>query len=169
MKKTMSLVLSLTFISTFLFGCQPGDDITADNNKMTKVEQQTGVVAETDSEKVGTNQQLEEDGEKLKLEAEITKVSISKLQGKVTTVFDDSGSLNTIDDIMSSVVKQSGIVNMASPEFNLEVAYANDNKQTLYLWIGKKGRQSTFMNSNNTHTIYMVSEEMTDKLIDLIE
>ena len=85
MRKTMSLVLSLTFISTVLFGCQSGDNTTKDTDK-NKIEQETEVVTKTDIDEIDTNQQSEEDNEKLKLVGEISKVGISKSKGFDPTV-----------------------------------------------------------------------------------
>ena len=168
MRKTMPLVLSLTFISTILFGCQSGDNTTKDTDK-NKIEQQTEVVTKTDTDKVETNQQSEEDKEKLKLDGEISKVSISKLKGNDTTVFNDDKSIETFNTIFTSTVKENGIVNMSNPEYYIDVVYSNDNKQSFHLWIGENGEKSTLMKTDDTNTIYTVSEEMTDKLKDLIE
>lgn len=143
----MSLVLSLTFISTVLFGCQSGDNTTKDTDK-NKIEQETEVVTKTDIDKI---------------------VSISKSKGFDPTVFNDDKSIETFNTIFTSAVKEEGIVNMVNPEFYIDVVYSNENKQSFNLWVGEKGERSTFMNSNDTNTIYTVSEEMTDKLIDLIE
>ena len=168
MRKTMPLVLSLTFISTILFGCQSGDNTTKDTDK-NKIEQQTEVVTKTDTDKVETNQQSEEDKEKLKLDGEISKVSISKLKGNDTTVFNDDKSIETFNTIFTSTVKENGIVNMSNPEYYIDVVYSNDNKQSFHLWIGENGEKSTLMKTDDTNTIYTVSEEMTDKLVDLFE
>ena len=151
MKNTMSLVLSLTFISTILWGCQSGDSTTIDTDK-TKPEQQS-----------------EEENEKLNFDREITKVSISKAQGNIITVFDDEKSIETFKSIISSAVNENGIVNIVNPEYYMDVVYANKNKQSFELWIGEKGEKSALMKTNNTYTLYTVSKEMTDKLIDLIE
>ena len=151
MKKTMSLVLSMTLVSTILLGCQSGDNTTIDTDK------------------AKTNQQLEENDGKLKFDGEITKVSISKSKGNDTTVFDDDQSIETIKSVFASAVKENGIVNMANPEFYMDVVYANENKQRFQLWIGEKGEKSTLMRTDDTNTIYTVSEEMTDELIDLFE
>jgi len=147
----MSLVLSLTFISTILWGCQSGDSTTIDTDK-TKPEQQS-----------------EEENEKLNFDREITKVSISKAQGNIITVFDDEKSIETFKSIISSAVNENGIVNIVNPEYYMDVVYANKNKQSFELWIGEKGEKSALMKTNNTYTLYTVSKEMTDKLIDLIE
>lgn len=168
MKKTMSLVLSLTFISTILLGCQSGDSTTIDTDK-TKPEQQSEVVTKIDTDNAETNQRSEEENEKLNFDGEITKVSISKVQGNITTVFDDEKSIETFRSIISSAVNENGIVNIVNPEFYMDVVYANKNKQSFELWIGEKGEKSALMKTDNTYTLYTVSKEMTDKLIDLIE
>lgn len=167
MKKTLSLVLSLTFVSTILLGCQSGDNTTKDTDK-TKPEQQTEVVSKTDTDKVETNQPSEEDNEKLQFDGEIIKIKISESQGNGTTIFDDDVSIETLNSIFSSAVKESGLVNMANPEFNMDV-YTNKSLQSFHLWIGEKGEKSTLMKTDDTNTIYTLSEEMTDKLVDLIE
>ena len=167
MKKTLPLVLSLTFVSTILWGCQSGDNTTKDNDK-TELEQQTEVVSKADKDKVETKQS-EEDNEKLQFDGEITKVSISKSKDNNTTVFDDDESIETIKSLFVSAVKENGIVNMANPEFYMDVVYPNENKKSFHLWIGEKGEKSTLMKTDDTNTIYTVSEELTDKLIDLIE
>lgn len=134
MKKTLSLILSLAFISTILLGCES-----------------------------------EEDSEKLKLNAEIIKVSISNSQGNSATIFDDDASIETLNTIITSAVIVKGFPMMANPEFYMDVVYANENKQRFHLWIGEKGEESTIMQIDDTHNIYTISEEMTDKFVDLIE
>lgn len=146
----MFLVLSLTLMSVILMGCQSEDSTTIDADK-TNPEQQS------------------EENANLKFDGEITKVSISKSTGNSETVFEDDGSIETLKSIISSALKENGIVDMASPEFNMDVVYENENKQSFHLWIGEKGQKSALMKSDDTHTIYTVSEEMTKKLIDLIE
>lgn len=165
MKKTLSLVLSLTLISTILLGCQSGDNTTKDTDK-NKLEQQTEVVTKTDTE-IETNQQSEEGNKNLKIDEVITKVSISK--GDETTVFYDDKYIETFNTVFTSAIKENGIVNMTNPEFYIDVVYANENKQSFYLWLGEKGEKSTLMKTDDTHTIHTVSEEMTDKIIDLTE
>lgn len=139
MKNIILFVLSLVFVSAILLGCQLKDN--------------TG---------------LQSDGE-------ITKVSISKSGGfaKVNpdffAVFDDEKNLKTLRGVISSAVKQEGIVDMVEPEFDLQVIYENGDIQGFHLWVEEKGQRSTLMNIDNTHTAYTVSEEMTNKLIDLVQ
>lgn len=150
MKKVISLVLLSAFMSVILLGCQSEDSTTINVDKPTP-------------------EQQSEDSGKLILDGEITKVSISKTKGNSETVLEDSSSIETLKSIISSAVKENGEVNMANPEFYMDVTYENENIQSFHLWIGEKGQKSTLMKTDDTHTIYTVSEEMNDKLIDLIE
>ena len=100
----------------------------------------------------------------------ISKASaFSKTKGVDEITIDDKESINTFRSIFSNAVEEPGIVKMADPEFNLEVDYDNEKHSNLYLWIGEKGQRSTFMKTEDTHTIYTVSEEETDKLIELVK
>ncbi len=58
---------------------------------------------------------------------------------------------------------------MADPEFYLEVNFDKENQQSLYVWIGEIGKRSTFLKTEDTHTIYTVSEEKTDHLIEIVQ
>lgn len=106
---------------------------------------------------------------------EISKVSISKSNGfgKVNsdfdTVYEDGKTLKFFNDVISSLVKQAGIVNMSDSDFDLELIYTDGTKQGYHLWVGEKGQTSTLMNTDDTHTIYSISEEMTNEIIDLVE
>lgn len=105
----------------------------------------------------------------------ISKVSISKSNGfgKVNseffTVYEDKETLEIFKNAISNAVKLEGIADMAEPEFDIKVVYTDGNKQGYHLWVGEKGQKSTIMNVNDTHTIYSISEEITNKLIDLVK
>lgn len=162
MKKSMFLIFTITFVSTFLLGCQ-SEDNTA------KMEEQTEALAKKDAEKIEVDNQLDESQEKLKLDGEIIKVSISNLEANETIDFEDDETIEMFTNLISQAVKKNGIVSMVSPKFTISVVYNNENKQSFNLWIGNKGGQSSIMDTDDTHTIYIVSEDMTGKLIDLIE
>ena len=105
---------------------------------------------------------------------EISKVSLSNSNtiGQINTdfftVYEDEEVLETFQNIFTSAVKQEGIVQIAEPEFDLEVIYKEGNKQEYHLWLGEKDEQSTLMQVEDTHTIYTISEEATNQLIDLV-
>ena len=104
----------------------------------------------------------------------ISKVSVSKSSGfgKVNSdffaVYEDKETLDTFDNAISNAAKRDGIVDIAEPEFDLEVIYTDGNKHGYHLWVGEKGQKSTLMDVNDTHTIYLISEDLTNKLIELI-
>ncbi|MGP7818246.1 hypothetical protein [Niallia sp. 01092] len=149
MRKVILMSLSLTFISSLLFGCQPKENITTETavNPTTKTE----------------------NNKKLSINSDFNSVSISKTKGVDEITFDDKESIDAFRSILPNAVKEAGIVNMADPEFYLDIGYNRKNHQSLYLWIGEKGQRNTFMKTEDTHTIYTVSEEETDKLIELVD
>lgn len=106
---------------------------------------------------------------KLLIDSTFKSVSISKPKGINEVTFEDQDSLESFQSIFSSAGKEPGIVDMADPEFYLTVNYDKGTHQDLYVWIGEKGQRSTFMKIEETHTIYAVSEEKTDQLIELVE
>lgn len=107
--------------------------------------------------------------EKAANESEWTSISISKTKGVDAITFDDQETMNTLQSIFASAVKVAGIADMTDPEFYLKVVDDKENQKRMHLWIGEKGQKSTIMNTEDTHTIYTVSEEQTEKLIELVE
>ncbi|MBY6036957.1 hypothetical protein KUV80_09840 [Fictibacillus nanhaiensis] len=144
--RKFTLLLFLTLLSAILFGCQSEDNTTIDAGT--------------------TKTELQSQDNDLKVETKIAKISISKSKGVNSTVFEESETLETFKSIFLSAVREEGIVNMANPEFYLDVTYTNDPKQSFHLWTGEKGQKSTLMKTDDTNTIYTVSEEMTYKLIN---
>ena len=151
MRKNIVTILTAVLVSSFLFGCQSKDNSMA-----------------METEKPTTEIQVE-DNNQLKLDGDITKIIVSKTKGVHATVFEKEELIETFKSIISGANKESGIVNMANPELYMDVVYKNENKQSFYLWIGDKGQKSTLMKTDDTHTIYTVSEEMTDMVIELVE
>ncbi|QFF98448.1 hypothetical protein PB01_06190 [Psychrobacillus glaciei] len=146
MKKVFLLVFTSTFMLIILFGCQSKGNTTLESIN---------------------NSELQFEGKR-------TKVNISKSKGfsanlDFFTVLEDEENFETVKRILSSSVKEEGIVDMAEPEYYLEVISEDESKEGFYLWVGEKGQRSTFMKMDNTHTIYTVSEEMTNKMIELVE
>jgi hypothetical protein len=143
------MVLSLTFMSLVLFGCQPKENVSTE----------TTVHPSSTSE----------NNKKLSIDSNFIKISVSNSKGVDEIIFNDKESIKSFQDIFSSAVKVDGISNMAKPGFYLNVVYDKNNQQSLHLWIGEKGQRSTIMKAEDTQTIYSVSEEMTDKLIEIVE
>jgi len=141
LRKGILKALALIVISALLFGCQFNENLSTKSAN----------------------------DHKLSIDSDFKSVSISKPKGFNEITFDDKESLKAFQDIFSSTVKEPGIVDMADPEFYLEVNSDKENQQSLYVWIGEIGQRSTFMKTEDTHTIYTVSEEKTDHLIEIVQ
>ncbi|MGE7602529.1 hypothetical protein ACQKL5_08455 [Peribacillus sp. NPDC097675] len=148
MKKTILLAVFLISISSILFACQ---------SKESTIEISANPATKSENDK------------KLSINTGFKNISISKIKGFNEITFDDKETLKAFQDIFSSAIREPGIVDIADPEFYLDVVYDKDNPQNLFLWIGEKGQRSTFMKTEDTNTIYTVSNDMTDKLIELVE
>ncbi|WP_153731081.1 hypothetical protein [Sporosarcina obsidiansis] len=104
------------------------------------------------------------------VKGDIAKVSISKSNsfGQVNEEFfavtEEEGTLKTLQNTILNAVKQPGIVDMVASDYDMEVVYDDGSTQGYHLWLGEKGQKSTLMQVDDTHTIYTVSEEMTDPL-----
>ncbi|MBS4192411.1 hypothetical protein KHA94_19840 [Bacillus sp. FJAT-49705] len=148
MKRIILMALSIISISSLLFACQSKENTTETSANPT-------VKSENDK--------------KLSINNNFKSISVSKTKGVDEITIDDKESINAFQSIFSSAVKEPGQVNMADPEFYLEVVYNKENHQSLYLWIGEKGQGSTFMKTEDSNTIYTFSEKKTNKLIELVE
>ncbi len=101
-------------------------------------------------------------------------VSISNATefGQVNTDFfkeyEEKESLELFQKARTTAVKNEGIVDMASPEFDLRVVDTDGKKQDYHLWLGEVGQNSGIMDVNDTHTLYYISEDFTEQLIALI-
>ncbi|MFS0781980.1 hypothetical protein [Bacillus sp. 1P06AnD] len=149
MKKITCVALSLVFMVLFLFGCQSKENSSSETNV--------------------NSPSIPENNKHLSIDNHFTSVIISKPKGFNTITFDDQKSLKAFQDMFSSAVKEDGIVDMAGPEFYMDVVYDKVSQQSLFLWIGEKGKRSTFMKTEDTNTIYTVSGDMTDRLLELVK
>ena len=106
---------------------------------------------------------------------DIVKVSVSESRefGEINTdflyVYEDEETLELFEELFEDAVKQDGIVDIVSPEFDIEAELENGNKQQLHLWVGEAGQRSTLMYVEDTNTIYRTSAEHTDWLIGLLK
>ena len=106
---------------------------------------------------------------------DIVKVSVSESReiGKINTdffgVYEDEETVDMFEELFEDAVKQDGIVDIVSPEYDIEAELENGNKQQLQLWVGEAGQRSTLMYVEDTNTIYRTSAEHTDWLIGLLK
>ena len=147
LKKIILALLSLALLSFLLFACQSTDS------------------AETT---IYLSSELEVENQLL-LNNDIKSMHFSKPNGRIKVNVEEKATFNAFQEIFSTATKEDGIVNMANPEFDMDIVYEENEESKLYLWIGEKGQRSTFLNPNDTNTIYTVSPEETDRLILLVE
>jgi len=99
-------------------------------------------------------------------------ISIGAEFNKVNTDFfkeyTDEESLTLFQQAIATAVKNEGIVNMATPEYDVQIVDTAGNKYGYHLWLGDKGQNSSLMHVKDTHTIYTISEEFTEKLAALV-
>ncbi|GGA60034.1 hypothetical protein [Ornithinibacillus halotolerans] len=89
---------------------------------------------------------------------EIEKITIYQLKNNTNKiVIEDKESTKIIKEAVSSAKKVQGIVNVANPEYRIEFG-----KKTYFLWIEEKS--GTIMDSEDTHTIYSISDNSTKEI-----
>ncbi|MBB6451720.1 hypothetical protein HNQ94_000141 [Salirhabdus euzebyi] len=81
----------------------------------------------------------------------IEKITIDSMESNTETiVIEDTKTIEKIKEVFEKAEKQPGIVNMADPEYKVEVG-----EETYFLWIEEKS--GTIMNTEDSHTIYSLS------------
>ena len=106
---------------------------------------------------------------------DIVKVSVSESReiGKINTdffgVYEDEETVDMFEELFEDAVKQDGIVDIVSPEFDIEAELENGSKKQLHLWVGEADQRSTLMYVEDTNTIYRTYSEHTDWLIGLLK
>lgn len=51
------------------------------------------------------------------------------------------------------------------PDFDLEIRYKGDVKERYQLWLGRFGKPSVLKDASQTHLVYKVPADVTDRLI----
>ena len=106
---------------------------------------------------------------------DIVKVSVSESRefGKINTdffgVYEDEETVDMFEELFEDAVKQDGIVDIVSPEFDIEAELENGSKKQLHLWVGEADQRSTLMYVEDTNTIYLTPAEDTNWLIELLK
>lgn len=77
--------------------------------------------------------------------------------------YEDENCLNLFQEGMTTAVRNKGIVNMAIPQFDVQVVYTAENQYGFHLWLGEVDQQ----NVKDTYTIYSISEDLTAPLRSL--
>lgn len=91
----------------------------------------------------------------------------NKLVNTPIMTISDEDKLNEISTILNKSEKISGILNVAAPEFLLEI-HSNKSIKTLYLWLGKDNMKGLYIFKSNTETGYCISTSDTAMLRKLM-
>lgn len=116
---------------------------------------------------LGCNENSVPDGDVAKV-----SISIGAKFNKVNTDFfkeyTDEESLTLFQQVIATAVKNEGIVDMAKPEYDVQIVDSAGNKYGYHLWLGDKDQNSSLMHVKDTHSIYTISEDFTEKLAALV-
>lgn len=96
-------------------------------------------------------------------------VDFGRFQAQEVITYDELTDVKVFADMIRNAEQQPGIVNMATPEYDVEVRYQDDTVDRYYVWLGDLGMPTSIMDVNDTHTVYLVPADVTDELIRLLE
>ncbi|MCM2675073.1 hypothetical protein [Alkalicoccobacillus plakortidis] len=99
---------------------------------------------------------------------DINKIIVSKMKGTDEKIFEDTESIDAFELILTSAVKDDGIVNMAQAEYKVDFYQDETKQQSLWVWIGEQDEKGVFMKPEDTHTTYSISVEENNKLVELV-
>ena len=92
----------------------------------------------------------------------LEKITIyPRVNSSETIVIEDTKTMEMIKEAVDNAEKQPGIVNMADPEFSIKMG-----EETYNLWVDEKS--GTIMNTEDTHTIYSLSENSIKQFNELL-
>ncbi|RHB46776.1 hypothetical protein DW881_13635 [Exiguobacterium sp. AM39-5BH] len=93
----------------------------------------------------------------------------SSFQDRDVITYDELEDVKVFADMIRNAEQQPGVVNMATPEYDVEVQYQDETVDRYYVWLGDLGMPTSIMDVNDTHTVYLVPADVTDELISLLE
>lgn len=120
----------------------------------------------------GSNTELEE------ADKDVVRVSVSEnsemgtVNGDFFVVYEDTeddDALEVFEDMLDEAIRREGIVDIALPEFDLEVVFEDGSSEGYHLWVGEIDDSSTLMKIEDTHTIYSIPVENTIELKALLK
>ncbi|MGM0846475.1 MAG: hypothetical protein ACQEUT_15980 [Bacillota bacterium] len=92
----------------------------------------------------------------------LEKITIYKMEeASLKLVFQEPDTIEMITEAINKAEKQSGIVNMADPQFKIVLG-----KEKYFLWISEKS--GTIMNAEDTHTIYSLPQHSIKQVNELL-
>lgn len=95
---------------------------------------------------------------------ESSNLIVSSNKTKNTKIFE------IIRNMINDGTEQDGVVDTVEPNYYVEIIYKDKSITKLYLWlIDAEGGKGSFMEEEDTQTIYNFSEELNNQLIDLLD
>lgn len=73
-----------------------------------------------------------------------------------------------VDEMVEGSQRQPGDVDMAEPNYGLQIDYDDDSSETFYLWISPGESSGTLMDTSETHIIYTFAEEVSEEFLSLL-
>lgn len=80
----------------------------------------------------------------------------------------DKSILAETSTIFKASLEMGGILNVAEPNYVLELHSFGKPKTTIYLWISQDSINGMFIYKNRTETGYLISDKNTEKLKDIV-
>lgn len=162
MRRLTYKIFSVSFILIILFGCSSKEN-NSQEPIIVPVSEQLDYVSE--------EMLVEEDllVEKLLPDQEIKLVTISNLNGGKEVSIDEAELLEWFESLFSSAVKEAGIVNMGASELRMHVEFESNQRQSFNLWLGDEGQVSSLMKVEDSQTLYSISAEHNEKLLELVD
>lgn len=75
----------------------------------------------------------------------------------------------TVKNILVDASKQDGVVDIIEPNYYLEIIYEDNSRKEFHLWLMEaENGKGSFMEVEDTHTLYNFPEELNTQLIRLI-
>jgi hypothetical protein len=102
-----------------------------------------------------------------KIDIYIAKDFNKKISTPIESI-NDKNTLIEISTILEHSSKMLGILDVASPDYILEIYSFNKNMETVYLWVREDSALGMYMYKNNTETGYSISETNTEKLKNIV-
>ncbi|MHB1127885.1 MAG: hypothetical protein ACYC2T_13195 [Bacillota bacterium] len=86
-----------------------------------------------------------------------------------TFVFNDKKTIDIFIRAITGAKKYPGVLDIAKPEYTIEILFENDKTKTFYIWLNDNSEQGTLMTAEETGTGYSISKKVTKELKTLLK
>ncbi|MBH1939644.1 hypothetical protein I5677_01900 [Mobilitalea sibirica] len=88
--------------------------------------------------------------------------------GTLIKVVEDNRSIQTIVNSINSADQMPGVLDVAMPMYQITLTYKNKKEVDVLLWLSKDDIKGMCMLKQNNHVGYIIDEERTKSLINLL-